>query len=124
MVFPAQSGFGDAVAVTPVGIALTVTLTVETTEGQLFAVAVKLYTPDANVVALGIVGFCKLEINPFGPVQEKVVPISVPPVKLIVLPEQTGLLLPANAVGIGLSITVATVEIPVDASAVQLTTNL
>jgi hypothetical protein len=34
-----------------------------------FKLIVKVYVPAAAAVALGMVGFCKLEENPFGPTQ-------------------------------------------------------
>jgi len=34
-------------------------------------VTVTVYTPAAAVVTLLMLGFCKVEVNPFGPVQEK-----------------------------------------------------
>jgi hypothetical protein len=52
-----------------VGKVLTVTV-VEAVEIHPFApVTVTLYVPLAAVVAVGIDGFCKEELNPFGPVQ-------------------------------------------------------
>jgi hypothetical protein len=48
------------------------------------------------------------EIKPFGPVQAYV-PVETLPVKLIALPTQTGELLEAVAVGIGLTVMVAEV---------------
>lgn len=42
---------------------------------QPFAVAVTLYKPAAATVALAIVGFCWVEVNPFGPVHAKVAPV-------------------------------------------------
>ena len=55
------------------------------------------YVPPANVVTLLILGFCSVEVNPFGPLHE-----YVPPpldVRFSEVPEQTGLLLDADAVG-------------------------
>src|SRR5690242_13495158 len=46
-----------------------------------------------------MVGLCKEDENPFGPVHEKVVPMSVVPLRVKVDPVQTGLLLDADAVG-------------------------
>ena len=107
---PSHNVVGVAVAVTPVGNGLMETLTVETKELHPLAVAVKLYTPDVAAVALVIVGFCKDEVNPFGPVHENVVPILVVPVKFNAVPAHIGLLLPAVAVGTGLIFTVAILE--------------
>jgi hypothetical protein len=47
--------------------------------------------PLAAVVAFGIDGFCRVELNPFGPVQLNVAPaVEVDPVKLNVCPAQIG----------------------------------
>src|SRR5574343_1713336 len=51
-----------------VAAAFTVTVVVAVEE-QAPTVIVKVYTPEAAVVALGIVGFCAVEVKPFGPVQ-------------------------------------------------------
>jgi len=56
-------------AVGAAGIALTVTLTVPAGLAQPLTVAITLYKPVAAVVALAIVGFCNVDVNPFGPVQ-------------------------------------------------------
>ena len=56
-------------AVGAAGIALTVTLTVPAELAQPLTVAITLYNPVAAVVALAIVGFCNVDVNPFGPVQ-------------------------------------------------------
>src|ERR1035437_2323700 len=59
----------DRVSAPPVGKALTVTVVVPGTEVQPFRVTVTLYEPEAAIVALASVGFCALEVNPFGPLQ-------------------------------------------------------
>ena len=64
------------------------------------------------VVAEGLVGFCVAEVNVEGPVQLYAAPAIVPAVKLIGLPEQTGLLLPAiGAAGTGFTVMVIPVEV-------------
>ena len=57
-------------AVGAVGIGLTVTVVVPATEVQPLTVAVTEYVPDIAVVALAMVGFCRVEVKPFGPVHE------------------------------------------------------
>ena len=52
-----------------------------------------------------------------GPDQLNEVPILVTPVKLTVPPEQTGLLLDADAVGFGLIVTDTTLLVPVNKQA-------
>ena len=51
------------------GIGLTVTLMVPFGPVHPATVALTVYTPDARVVAPGIVGFCEAEEKLFGPVQ-------------------------------------------------------
>ena len=51
-------------------MAFTVTVVVPADEVQLFTVAVTEYVPPFAVVALAMVGFCRLEVKPLGPVQE------------------------------------------------------
>ena len=46
-------------------------------------------------MALGILGFCVNDVNPFGPVHAYVAPATVAAVRFIVLPVHTGLLLDA-----------------------------
>ena len=62
--------------------------------------------------------------NPFGPVQLKVAPIFVVPVKLSELFEQSGPLLLAPAVGTGLIVTVMVLEYAIEVPDVQVTFNL
>jgi hypothetical protein len=59
-----------AVIVGDVGLAFTVTVVVPADEVQPLTVAVTEYVPDIAVVALAIVGFCRLDVKPFGPVHE------------------------------------------------------
>ena len=52
-----------------VTLVLTVTVTDPATLVQPLTVAVTLYCPAAAVVTFTIVGFCNVDVNPFGPVQ-------------------------------------------------------
>ncbi len=71
--------------------------------------------PAFAVVALAMVGFCRLEVKAFGPVHEYVAPTMVEAVSEIVAPSQYGPVL--DAVGVaGLALTVTDV---VPASEVQ-----
>jgi hypothetical protein len=85
-----------------VGVVLTVTLTVAFEVHPPTAVPVTLYTPTFTALALLIIGFCKVEVKPFGPVQIYVLPPValneiVPPVHTV-LPE-------AVIVGVVLTVT-------------------
>jgi len=90
----------DAVALTP---GFTVT-TVEDIVEQPDAVTVTLYVPAAAKVAEAMTGFWSLDEKLFGPVQEKVVPMSVKTDRSSGEPTHTGLLLPAVAVGLALMV--------------------
>jgi hypothetical protein len=92
---------------TPTG-GLIVTVVVPAAEGQALAVAVTLYRPEAATLALTIVGFWLVEVNPSGPVQLYVAPGTVEAVRLRVEPESIGPLLPAVGAA-GMSFTTATV---------------
>jgi hypothetical protein len=74
------------VAVGVAGVALTTTLVVPAAEVQPLTVIVTLYVPASAVVALLRVGFCKLDVKPFGPVQEYVAPDTVGVLSWIVAP--------------------------------------
>ena len=52
-----------------VGNGCTVTLVDAVAIHPFASVTVTVYEPEAAVVALAIDGFCRLEVNPFGPVQ-------------------------------------------------------
>ena len=52
------------------GAALSETTTLPGAEVQPFTVAVTVYVPAFADVTFAIVGFCKLDVNPFGPVHE------------------------------------------------------
>ena len=76
------------------------------------SVIVTVYAPVAAKVTAGIVGFCKADVNPFGPVHAKV---AVPPpvaVKFNVEPSHIGALDPAVVVGKALTVTL-TVDVDV-----------
>jgi hypothetical protein len=82
---------------------------------QVPSVTVSIYTPDIKGVAVvETVGFCNVEVNPSGPVQEyESIPFGLP-VRLKVVPSQTGPLFPAVA-----PIVAAAVRVTVDAAAVM-----
>ena len=68
-VVPEQTGLLlDAVGAD--GVTLIVTETVPAAPVHPFLVAVTEYVPDSAVVTLPIVGFCKVDVNPFGPLHE------------------------------------------------------
>ena len=52
------------------GVWFIVTLVVAAVLVQPLVVAVTEYVPEANVETLTIVGFCEVEVNPFGPLHE------------------------------------------------------
>lgn len=54
------------------------------------------YVPLAAVVTLVMLGFCKVEVNPFGPDHEYAAPETVVAFRLSVWPEHTGLDDPAD----------------------------
>lgn len=91
------------------GVAFTTTTVVAGELAQpLFAITV--YVPaDANT-ALATVGFCKVDVNPFGPVQLYVAPAMVLAVRFIGAPVQTGVLLPA--VGVAGKLLTVTTTVP------------
>jgi hypothetical protein len=58
------------------------------------------------MVAFARVGFCNAEVNPFGPVQEYVAPLTVGVERLIVAPSQYGpVLLAVGVAGVALTTT-------------------
>ena len=86
----------EAVGVEGVGLTTTVVEPAELV--QPLAVTVTLYVPAAANVTLAIVGFCKTEVNPLGPVQAYVAPETAGVVRLSADPTHTGPLL--DAVGV------------------------
>jgi hypothetical protein len=100
---PAQSGLlldGDAR-----GVGFTVTLVVTGDDVQPNElVTVSVYVPVAAVVTLPILGFCADEENEFGP--DQLYDDALAENRFSVPPAQTGLLLEADAVGVGFTVTV------------------
>src|SRR5213594_2132854 len=105
IVAPAQ--YGPVLeAVGALGIVLTVTGVVPAVEVQPLTVAVTEYVPDIAAVEFAIVGFCRLDVKPFGPVHEYVAPLIVEALSWIVVPSQYGpVLVAVGALGIGLTVT-------------------
>src|SRR3954449_9147102 len=97
MVAPAQYGPPfDAVGVA--GMALTTTFVVPAAEVQPFTVIVTEYVPGSAVVAFARVGFCCVEVKPFGPLHAYVAPETSGVESMIVAPSQYGP--PFDAVGV------------------------
>jgi hypothetical protein len=87
IIAPAQ--YGPALlAVGVAGIALTTTFVVPAAEVQPFTVIVTEYVPASAIVALARVGFCCVEVKPFGPVHAYVAPVTVGVESAIVAPAQ------------------------------------
>jgi hypothetical protein len=99
------SQIGELLAGFETGSALIETVTFEVTGLQPGTVRVAVYTPDWDETVELILGFCKLLVNPFGPVQEYVAPEIVFEVKFNTEPSQIGLLLDTVKVGPALTIT-------------------
>lgn len=68
MVCPMQTGL-LLLMVGATGVALMTTEVVAVGEVQPLTVTVTVYIPLAAVVTLGILGFCRVELKLFGPVQ-------------------------------------------------------
>src|ERR1051326_9137701 len=75
---------------------------------QVANVTRTVYVPALAVVEAGIVGSCKAETNPAGPVHEYVPP--PPEVKFIVAPTQNGPVLLATGTGNGFTVTFVVVK--------------
>ena len=89
-----------------IGIGFITTVVVAIGLVQPLTVTVTEYVPAIAAVAPAMLGSSNAETNALGPVQEYVPPTIVLDVKLIVVPAQTGELLPAvNAAGVGFTIT-------------------
>ena len=71
------------------------------------------YDPPFAVVTLFITGFCKADVNPFGPVQLYVAPDTVDAVRFNIDPTHRGPLLPTNAFA-GIAFTTTLVDAPLD----------
>ena len=83
-----------------------ITSVVDVWEAQLLTVIIRLYTPAFNEVVLLITGLCRLEVNPFGPVQLYVAPRIYSAMRFKVEPSQRGPLFEIVAAdGIGLTTT-------------------
>ena len=93
------------------GVESTTTNIVATGDEQPLSDATTEYTPVAFVNAGLIEGFCKVELKPFGPVQLYDDPVVDVAIRLSVLPEHIGELLPTTGnVGVGLITTTVVAE--------------
>src|SRR5436190_7189 len=97
MVAPSQYG-PPLVAVGVAGVALTTTFVLPAALVQPLTVTVTEYVPASAVVALLRVGFCSVDVKPFGPVHAYVAPLTVGVFSWIVAPSQYGP--PLVAVGV------------------------
>ena len=87
MVAPVQYGPPfDAVGVA--GTLFTTTLVVPAAEVQPLTVIVTEYVPAFAIVELAMVGFCAVDVKPFGPLQAYVAPLTNGVESAIVLPSQ------------------------------------
>jgi len=69
-----------------------------------------------------MVGFCVLDVKPFGPVQEYVAPATVEAVRFKVAPEQTGpLLFAVGEAGVAFTTTLVTPKVEVQPFTVTFT---
>src|ERR1041384_3792322 len=89
MVAPSQYG-PPLLAVGFAGVALTTTSVLPAAEVQPFTVTITEYVPASAVVAFARVGFCCVEVKPFGPVHEYVAPVTADVESAIVPPAQYG----------------------------------
>ena len=96
---PAAMEPGFAVKDVMDGGAFTVRTVVEGVEAQPSSVAMTVYAPASPMAAFVIVGFCRFERNPFGPVHAYVAPAIVVAVREADPPRQTGPSFPAMTVG-------------------------
>src|SRR5204863_158936 len=97
MVAPSQYG-PPLLAVGVAGAALTTTFVVPAAEVHPFTVIVTEYVPASAVVALERVGFCCVDVKPFGPVHEYVAPVTNAVDSEMVAPSQYGP--PFDALGV------------------------
>ena len=72
---PTQTVKFEFVLIDRIGVIVTLVVAVLV---QPLVVTVNVYTPWLSTVELVIIGFCEVDINPFGPVQE----LSPPPVEV------------------------------------------
>src|SRR6059036_2003742 len=104
MVAPSQYG-PPLVAVGVAGVAFTTTFVVPAGEVQPLTVTVMEYVPASAVVALSRVGFGSDDVNPFGPVQAYVAPVTIGVASAIVAPAQYGPPFAGDGVGTVLTTT-------------------
>jgi hypothetical protein len=105
---PSQIGLLDP-RVKAAGVALTVTEVFTGVLGHPLSTT-KVYVPASAVVVPVIVGFCCVDVNPFGPVQLYVAPATRDAVRLMSSPSQTGELL--DTVGEGGALFTVTSTVP------------
>lgn len=87
---------------------MTTTFVVPAADLQPLTVTVTEYVPAMATVAVAIVGFCKVDVNVFGPVHAYVAPTTAGVLSAIVAPSQYGP--PFEAVGVaGVWVTVTLV---------------
>ena len=98
----------DAVALA--GIALTTTLVELALLEQPFADVVTEYDPEFIIATLFIIGFCNVDVKPFGPAQLYVAPATVVADRFNVDPSHNGPLLEADALA-GIALTTTLVEL-------------
>ena len=89
---------------TVIGPGFIVTFTLLTAEQPANEIVTS-YAPDAAAVAALIDGFWTVEVNPRGPVQEYVAPVTAVAVKFKAVPAQIGELEPAVVTGAGITAT-------------------
>jgi len=120
-VSPVQSGLLLAAAGAG-GVALTVMATVPALLVQPATVTVSEYVPFAASVTLAMEGFCAEEMNPFGPDQLYVAPVTALVERLSVAPVHTGLLPEGEgAAGTGLTVMLTVPALPVQPATVAVT---
>ena len=89
------------------GVALTITVVDPAALVQPFTVTVTLYVPASVGSTLAMFGVLDVEVNPFGPVQLQVAPVTVGVLKFSVAPSHKGpLLLAVGVAGVALTTTV------------------
>ena len=99
------------------GVGFTTIFTVAVADVHPKAAAYTLYVPLAAVVTFVRVGFCAVDVKPFGPVQ--LLPLAAVEVRFSVAPEHSGLLPPATGlagVGFTVTFTVAVAEVQPEAT--------
>src|SRR5436305_1756618 len=108
------SQYGPPLAAAGVaGVAVTATLVVPAAELQPPAVTVTEYVPASAAVAFARVGFCSVEVKPFGPVHAYVALATSGVEREMVEPSQNGPLLAAAGVA-GMAVLTTTFVVPAD----------